>query len=105
MLKPPVGVARPRDIFVDGSVGSLEEAEHSVAQALVRLTTSSRLGGRVAAHEAVTALSVLVAAHIRDATRAWAQPDDLAEVVADRDRLAERVAELEAELARRGPAP
>jgi len=103
-LQPPVGVVRPRDIFVDGSVSALEEARGSLVQALLGLTTTSRLRSRAAASEVVTAMSTLLAAHIRDATSAWAHAeDDLAAVVADRDRLAARVAELEAELARRGP--
>ena len=109
MLKPPPsGTAKPRNIFVpDGRYSALDDMKKSVVQSMLQLVQPPiRQRQEFGAIETVTRLSALIVAHIEDAMWALPSNEDLEELVSDRDRLAARVEELEAEIVRlRGASP
>jgi len=107
LLKPPpAGTAKPRDVFVAGDEKprvTLDAAKQAAIWAILRVTP---LGQVPVADAVVAALSALIVAHIQEAECEQPDSGDYAAIVADRDRLAARVKELEAELARsRTPPP
>ena len=79
----------------------------SVVQSMLQLVQPPiRQRQEFGAIETVTRLSALIVAHIEDAMWALPSNEDLEELVSDRDRLAARVEELEAEIVRiRGASP
>ena len=98
LLRPPPAGTKPRNVFIDGKSSDLEGAERVAARALQQLVPPSMRRQTAAADVAITDLSTLIVAHIQDAMDARPWVADLEVVLAERDRLAARVKELEAEL-------
>jgi len=93
----PTGI----DAAKQAAVGSIRRLMSIVVLSTPSTSATNR---ETVAAEVVDDLSALITAQLHTMTESAWQQDDYATVVADRDRLAARVLELEAELARRGSA-
>lgn len=101
--RQPMEPAEPTgiDAAKQAAVGSIRRLMSIVVLSTPSTSATNR---ETVAAEVVDDLSALITAQLHTMTESAWQQDDYATVVADRDRLAARVLELEAELARRGSA-